>query len=979
MSNAAVPSNLKPILDELNEEQLAAVTHKQGPQLVVAGAGTGKTAVITRRIAYLVSAKLCAPKNILALTFTDKAAEEMESRVDLLVPYGFTDSTICTFHAFGDKVLREAGFLLGLTPAYRVLSTSEQLIFLREHLFKLPLQRLRPLSNPTKHLQIILSIISRAKDEDVTPEVYLDYCRQWEDRLAPEAEAAEQLALEKQLELANIYAAYQRLMLEQGFVDFGDLITLTLQLLRQHPDVLADLRQQYRYILVDEFQDTNAAQFELIRLLAGDEANITVVGDDDQSIYKFRGAAISNILQFRQFYPNCTLRVLVHNYRSTQPVLDTAYTLIRHNDPHRLEVMHHLNKRLRAAKPGGIPVVQMRFDTVSSESDWVADQLFKHKTEHQLTWSDMAILVRAKKQAEPFLRALNIKNIPFRFSGNQGLYKRPEVKCCTAFLRLLADPGNPLAFHELASSVVYDLPGEDLALIAATSNKTNCSMLEVLQRSLAAQEKALSEPGQSIGQCLVADIHHYLELAKRLSAGQVLYRFLTESGLLLKYNEHQSQHADLIIKNIAKFFEVVRRFEQLAPSDKVLYFVQHMDLLEEIGDDPTVSEMDPEVDAVHVLTVHRAKGLEFPVVFMVGLAANKFPAVGRTSSLGFPSELAKEDMPLEDQVLAEERRLFYVAMTRAKERLIMTSAKDYGGKRSYKRSRFVMEALENLQNEEQFMTASPLERLQGYAPLAVNEPQELKPMSSQDQLTLSYYQMDDYQACPLKYKYGHLLKIPVLPHHSVFYGNALHLAISEYFRRQLQRQSMTVEEIEAVFLKAWVNQGFISREHEESRQQAGLAALRRFVDKEHRMPSTPTFIEKSFSFQLGANKIVGRMDRVDQLRDGQVVIVDFKSSEVLDQSEADKKAADSRQLDLYSLAWRAMTGITPASLQLHFIESGLVGCTEPKPAKMDKIMTMIETVSKGIRARQFKATPSAWTCYYCSYRSICPEAERSSI
>ncbi len=979
MSTTAFSSNLQPVLNDLNEEQLAAVTHQQGPQLVVAGAGTGKTAVITRRIAYLVSAKLCAPKNILALTFTDKAAEEMESRVDLLVPYGFTDSTICTFHAFGDKLLREAGFLLGLTPAYRVLSTSEQLIFLREHLFQLPLQRLRPLSNPTKHLQIISSIISRAKDEDVTPENYLDYCRQWEQRLGSDAGAAEQLAMEKHLEIAQIYAVYQKLMLEKGFVDFGDLITLSLQLLRQHPDVLTEMRQQYRFILVDEFQDTNAAQFELIRLLAGDEANITVVGDDDQSIYKFRGAAISNILQFRKFYPGCHLRVLAKNYRSTQPVLDAAYTLIRHNDPHRLEVMHQLNKRLSAAKEGGLPVVQMRFDTVSSESDWVAEQLAKLKTTQQLSWSDMAILVRAKKQAEPFMRSLNIRNIPFRFSGNQGLYKRPEVRGCTAFLRLLADPANPLAFHELAASEVYDMPGEDLALIAGTSTKTNSSMLEVLQRSLAAQEKQLSEAGQAIGRRLVEDVHHYLELAKHISAGQVLYRFLTESGLLLKYNEHQSVAADLIIKNIAKFFDVVRRFEQLAPSDKVLYFVQHMDLLEEIGDDPTVSEMDEDIDAVHVLTVHRAKGLEFPVVFMVELAANKFPAVGRTSSLSFPADLAREDVPIGDQALAEERRLFYVAMTRAKDRLIMTSAKDYGGKRSYKRSRFVMEALESLQSEEQFMTVSPLERLQGYAPLSAGEPMAPKPMDAKELLTLSFYQMDDYRTCPLKYKYVHMLKIPVLPHHSVFYGNALHIAISEFYRRKVQHQHMGVEDVHAVFLKAWVNQGFISREHEESRQQAGLSALKRFVEREQEAPATPAFIEKSFSFQLGPNKIVGRMDRVDRFSDGRVVIVDFKSSEVQDQAEADKKAAESRQLDLYGLAWREMTGIAPAELHLYFIESGLVGRTGTKPVKLEKIQSLIQTVSEGIRARHFKATPGAWTCYYCAYRSICPDAERSSI
>ncbi|MCK5219797.1 UvrD-helicase domain-containing protein, partial [bacterium] len=291
------------LVTDLNPAQREAVTHGPGPQLVVAGAGTGKTAVITRRIAHLVCSKQCLASEILALTFTDKAAEEMESRVDLLVPYGFTDTTICTFHAFGDRILREQGVLLGISPDYKVMSKVEQLVFLRENLFDLPLVKLRPLADPTRHLELILKIISRAKDEDVSPEGYLNYCEQLKDEITEHTDEAVRAVWQKQNEIANIFARYQELMIKARLMDFGDLITQALKLLRSNADVLADLRRKYRYILVDEFQDTNAAQFELLRLLARENSNLTVVGDDDQSIYKFRGAAISSILQFEKFYP----------------------------------------------------------------------------------------------------------------------------------------------------------------------------------------------------------------------------------------------------------------------------------------------------------------------------------------------------------------------------------------------------------------------------------------------------------------------------------------------------------------------------------------------------------------------------------------------------------------------------------------------------------------------------------------------------
>src|SRR5437667_253691 len=474
------------ILTDLNDEQRRAVTHESGPLLIVAGAGTGKTAVITRRIAWLIATRHARPAEILALTFTDKAAAEMEERVDVLVPYGYTDVWLSTFHAFGDRVLRDHALELGLTPDFRILTRAEQVIFFREHLFEFPLDAYRPLGDPTRYIEALIALISRAKDEDCSPAEYRAYA----NRVISEAEAHpedRELAdfARQQQELALTYQRYQELLASEGLVDFGDLITLTLRLLRDRPAVLRAYRERFKYILVDEFQDTNYAQFQLVRQLVGDEVpqNITVVGDDDQSIYKFRGAAISNILTFLDVYPQATQIVLTRNYRSPQAILDVGYRLIQHNNPDRLEVRHSLDKHLRAAQREGRPPQHVHLDTLSSEADWVAQQIAQRVEGGELRYKDCAILVRSNADADPFLRALNMRGVPHRFTGSRGLYNREEIRLALAFLRALARPADNLSLYYLGVSPLYLIPATDLAKCLSYADRKNRT-LEFLFRQI---------------------------------------------------------------------------------------------------------------------------------------------------------------------------------------------------------------------------------------------------------------------------------------------------------------------------------------------------------------------------------------------------------------------------------------------------------------------------------------------------------------
>ena len=309
---------------------------------------------------------------ILALTFTDKAAGEMTERVDVLLPYGYTDVWISTFHAFGDRLLRESALEIGLNPDFDVLAKPDAGIFFREHLFEFPLKLYRPLSNPTKFIEVILELFSRLRDDDIAPEEYSAYAHTLNKE---EEKAGDETQIEisqKHLEIAQTYAKYLELLDTEGKVDFGNQFFLALKVLRTHKSILRRHQEQFKYILVDEFQDTNYAQFQLLRLLAAGHKNISVVADDDQCIFRFRGAAYSNILNFKQEYPKAKQISLIHNYRSTQAILDTAYRLIQNNNPERFEIKADINKKLIGISKKGQEVKHLHFDTVSSEADEVA-------------------------------------------------------------------------------------------------------------------------------------------------------------------------------------------------------------------------------------------------------------------------------------------------------------------------------------------------------------------------------------------------------------------------------------------------------------------------------------------------------------------------------------------------------------------------------------------------------------------------------
>jgi DNA helicase-2/ATP-dependent DNA helicase PcrA len=1031
------PGGVDALLAGLNADQRRAVTHGDGPLLVVAGAGTGKTQVITRRIAWLIATRRARPSEILALTFTDKAAEEMQLRVDQLVPYGYADTAISTFHAFGDRLVREFAFELGLSPDVRVLSRPEVVVFLRERLFELGLDEYRPLGDPTRFLGALASLFARCRDEDVGPEAYLAHAETLGRRAAEldaivatadevadeqrdEAAAAGEQA-RRQAELARAYARYTTLLREHGAIDFGDQVSLALQLLRESAAARETLQARYRYILVDEFQDTNRAQSELVALLAERHRNVTVVGDDDQSIYRFRGAAISNILEFRDRYHGARTVVLRRNYRSLAPILDGAHRLVRFNDPDRLEVRVGISKRLLAQRVerDAAPVRHHAFATIGEEADWIAAEIRRRIDASGSRPRDHAVLVRANHDADAVLRSLNAAGLPWRFSGTSGLYARPEVKFLLALLRVVADPASSVDVYAIAASERYAIPAGDLAEVAGAARRRHRSLFEILEE-LASQPGLLriSPAGRTALSGLTADLRRYRELAQRRPAGEVLYAFMRDSGWLGELAGATSVAAEEQLANIGRFFDIIRIQSALLADDRAVFLARHLSTLIEAGDDPPTADPDPDVDAVHVMTVHKAKGLEFPVVFLPGLVADRFPARSRRDPLPLPVELVDEVLPEGDGHLQEERRLFYVAMTRARDELVLSHAAESPSGRGRRVSQFVIEALDlptaGFRGESFPSTthaSGPLQKIAAAEPPA--EAPEAERLPIQGPLTLSHSALDDYLTCPLRYKYSQVVRVPTTPHHSMVYGAALHQAVQEFHRSQARGRPLTEAELLEAFDKAWSNEGFVSREHEQARLEAGREALRRFRESQLQ-PGTvvPAWVEREFAFALGGDRIRGRFDRVDivpiaqpsasisgGLRDvadaptllradvvepmlellgpEEVTITDYKSSDVRDPAVARQRARDSLQLQIYAMAYEAMTGRLPDAVQLHFLDSGLVGRAEVEPERLEKARGRIATAAAGIRARDYTPRPGAMACSYCPFRDICPSSAAS--
>ena len=604
----------------LNDKQLEAVTQTDGPVLVLAGAGSGKTTVLVNRLAYILSEKRVNPYSVLAITFTNKAAAEMKSRIKAKIGEIAETMWISTFHSMCVRILRTCIDEIGLTPSFVIYDTTDSKALIKECM--------RDLNIDEKSLDIksVMAEIGRAKDDLLTPAAFENlYANDYRMR-----------------KIADVYELYQERLKKNNALDFDDLIIKTIEVFSKSPQVLESFQQRFRYIMVDEYQDTNNAQFMLVSLLSGGHRNLCVVGDDDQSIYKFRGANIQNILGFESIFPDAVTIKLEQNYRSTKTILDAANAVIANNRGRK-------GKNLWTQNALGEKITYHVSDTEHSEADFVIENI-KKLQEKGRTFSDFAVLYRMNVQSRVLEEKLIREAIPYKILAGLRFYDRKEIKDMIAYLRVIHNPNDDVSLKRIINEPKRGIGNTTVEKAQKIANNENISLFNVISNAkkypdLARAEKKLAE--------FSAFITSVLDEKESLKVSLILDRVMIDSGYLQAINALSSVEGPGRAENLNELKSVVAEFEEDEADGSTL-----AEFLERVALVSDVDKYDPEDDAVTLMTIHSAKGLEFPIVFLPGMEEGIFPGT----------------QSVEAEDLEEERRLCYVAITRAKNQLFISRA-----------------------------------------------------------------------------------------------------------------------------------------------------------------------------------------------------------------------------------------------------------------------------------------------------------------
>lgn len=976
-------------LSTLNSAQRDAVFHDSGPLLIVAGAGTGKTKVITSRILNLITTGKAAPSQILALTFTEKAAQEMMERVDMYMPLSHDEVWIKTFHGFAEKILREKATVLGLKPDYKVYDKLDQWIFFKKHLFEFELEHFRPLNAPHQHISAMLEHFSRVKEEYVQPDQYIEYalCNLEEvkaktamssQEVSEDGKVDEKTVLgaeikeaEKTLEVARAYKKYEELMREENALDFGDLSYFVLKLFSEEADVLAEYREKFKYIMVDEFQDTNYAQFKLLMLLAKDGVrdNIVVVGDDDQSIFRWRGASLSNIIQFDREFPKASKIVLTENYRSNQNILDASHQFIKFNDPDRLEARENISKSLHSQRDEILPIESVRAETYLDEVSFVVDKINELALEG-VKLSEIAILVRSNNNAVPFADALEASDVPYQIRSPKGLLSLSEIKDIVAITKVIASDESDVALFRVLNFDVFGLNADEITEIfnKTKKNETNKSAFKVLEemtKEAAATGEAL--PGfENELTLFVQFINRVKEFSANHSAGEAISYFLNESGYLRLLEEKFDRESEKKIENITAFSKVVKQFEDKNEKKSIKDFAEYLKLVEESGIPITdKEEYSGDIDAVQILTAHGAKGLEFEYVFVVNLVDGRFPITGKKDPLKVPDELTNEILPEGDYHIEEERRLFYVALTRAKRKLFLTYSPKYEGAKPWRRSQFLEEIGESGLLTEKEASKGDLEAEKAKI---FKSPIRVLPTAWENYKRFSYSQIDTFKTCPLKYACRYVINLAEPSSHLLTYGSTLHKTLEEFYvgLDLTNPSTYSLQTLQKIYKDNWNSSGFESKEHEKGRFEQGLKILSGFHEKNSAPWIKPKYLEKDFHLKIRDYMFSGKIDRIDQLDDGTFEVIDYKTSK--------SKALDKDyqlQLQVYALACRDFFKIPVSKLSIYFLEDNVKSSLKKGVSDLDSVKEDLLFYIKQAKSSKFHPTPG-FHCSYCGFRLICP-------
>jgi DNA helicase-2/ATP-dependent DNA helicase PcrA len=969
---------------QMNEAQRRAITHGEGPLLVIAGAGTGKTRVITERIRHLLeSDSSLLGENILGLTFTKKAAGEMKARVVRATGERGKEVVLATFHSFCETLLKE-------TDANRVaLEQVDHWILLRRNLGRLKLEKFRRLPEPGQFLSDFIAFFSRCQDELVSSEEYQAFA----DLLAKELEEekagldedtykerAEQVALQQ--EIARAYRASEEILREKRAVALNGLISEAVALLKKDAKRRRQLQERFKHILVDEFQDTNIAQLELLHLLSAEQRNLVVVGDNDQAIYRFRGASFGSFKLFLQRFAgwkegedSTPYRVaLMENYRSTPNILRVASQAIGMN-----EVSPEFPKKvLQPNKTEGEKIRIVEMESPEDEAAWTADEL-ERLHEAGRRWKDFAVLYRQHAHRDHLVEQLSQRKIPFVIS-KLSILEHPLVRDVLAYLHLIATPFDDIACARVLSAPAWDLTAEDLVRLAERAGKKRgTAIYDVLQ---APQGELPFDPSHGAVRTLLEFLGEQRKTMRRRTAREIL-------GDLVEWLEVPPRANAQDRKYVNRLGEFLKDWEPKSETRKLPEFLEYLEYFQQAGGTLSLED-DAPGDAVQLMTVHGAKGLEFPHVFVMRVNNGAFPAKNRSPLFQFPDRLMKEELPEGDFHIQEERRLFYVALTRAEDRLTLTTVREEKGKVPVFIEDIVMEP--TIKRRDVLQIAPKPKPAAGTEKMGEAKPSdELFPAGEEparifsriakwaeayhppapEPLKLSCSAVENYRKCPQQYAFSYLWSLKEGPRATLSFGSVMHTTIKRFLEQLKKGVKLPFEEVQHIYETEWSSAGYEDEFQEAEYKKDGLEQLKAFHTE--MIQEAPEILEQEKGFELPLENnviLTGRMDQVNSLGRKDVEIVDYKTGKP-------KKEADARkdlQLSIYALAAKEIFEWNPVRLVFHYVQNNQRQVTTRDAKQIAEAEAIVQETAADIRAGNFPAKPNFF-CRSCAYKPICPAFE----
>jgi DNA helicase II / ATP-dependent DNA helicase PcrA len=971
-----------------DDRQREAIEHVHGPLLVIAGAGTGKTSVLTYRIEHLVRQGHAQPHEILALTYTVNAAKEMKDRLRKQIGSGDVHAT--TFHDYCLDLLRRAGKDFG------VLDEFDLWIYLRRRIRELHLEHYIRAANVGQFLRDLLKFIDRCHDELITPENYADYVGRLERGEVPiprvaksKNELDEAEVLGRCREIARVFATVERWLLEENLGTFSHMITRTYDLLEKDEKILEQARTRARFILADEFQDANFAQVKILARLAGAEANIFAVGDPDQSIYRFRGASSAAFELFHRQFSAAKLVVLDKNRRSTTPILRNAFALIDKNPPvfaRRFGSANNANgdsalayrrtplqsareeEAQKTSRPFLSPPVSLTVLTSrDAEGADVAASIRDIQKKSKCNWSDFGILYRSHFHRDEVVDELADDDIPFVIDS-MDVSDTPEARDLFACLNAIVSDGDDVSWFRVAALPRFNVNPEQLrqtmrAIARDSRDGRVVPLSSVLDRV---------EGGSEV---LAAVRQVRSEIQARGAKGRAAFEILVKQFAL----DTSSPMTQAALQFVAMWEK--RKINKTTELEEL---VDYLGYFREAGGVIPLQAQENE-NAVRLITVHGAKGLEFPHVFILRANSGSFPCQYKETLVAFPKELRDPDSITEDDDKAlhsqEERRLFYVAMTRARDSLHIY-AKEGKGKINKAPDGYMRELIGDrsldpwLRVGQARGAQASLEMVAEAAPEDPSESRTTRwlelPVIEGLHARLSASAVDTYERCGLRFRLDRDWRLAARPAAAMQYGAAIHRVLKTYFDSVQLGRPKTDGELIEIFRHDLADARIQEAYQHELYETQGIAQLSDFLAAARSRPELQVLhTEQSFEIRVGETTVVGRIDRIDQRPDGTVAIVDYKTGKARDQKDAD----ESLQLSLYAIAAQEKWGYKVGALVFHNLEENVpIVTVRSEPELLAARQRVIET-AKGIAGGKFEAKVGIH-CDFCAYRSLCPAKEK---